>query len=128
MNALTHALYTVEALCGLLFYDVVALLGFSRTHTLLRRCPTFDRRPDDAATAHIVAAVAEACVWYVKRVQCLQRSAVATWLLRIHGVPAELVVGFRQVPLQSHAWVEVHGQVVNDRPQYQRFFMVLERL
>ncbi len=73
-------------------------------------------------------AVDEACVWYVKRAPCLQRSAVATRLLRRHGVPAELVIGYRPIPFESHAWVEVGGQIVNDRPQYKKFFAVLERL
>ncbi len=73
-------------------------------------------------------AVDEACVWYVKRVACLQRSVIATWLLRRYGMQAELVIGYRPLPFESHAWVEVDGQVVNDRPQYQKFFTVLDRL
>jgi hypothetical protein len=64
----------------------------------------------------------------VKRAACLQRSAVATWLLRRHGVPAELVIGYRPLPFESHAWVEVDGQVVNDLPQYKKVFKVLDRL
>ena len=32
------------------------------------------------------------------------------------------------LPFESHAWVEVDGRVVNDRPQYQRAFTVLDRL
>jgi hypothetical protein len=39
-----------------------------------------------------------------------------------------VVIGFRPVPVDSHAWVEVDGKVVNDRPQYQKHFRVLERL
>jgi hypothetical protein len=58
----------------------------------------------------------------------LQRSVVATWLLRHHGWRAELVIGCRPLPFESHAWVEVDGQVVNDRPQYQKVFTVLDRL
>jgi hypothetical protein len=72
--------------------------------------------------------VEEACVWYWKRSYCLQRSTVATWLLRRRGVPADLVIGFRPTPIDSHAWVEVNGVVVNDRPQYKKFYRVLERL
>jgi hypothetical protein len=59
---------------------------------------------------------------------CLQRSMVATWLLRRHGIAAKMVIGCRPLPFESHAWVEVDGCVVNDRPQYQRAFRVLERL
>lgn len=122
-----HVVYAIEAIGGLMVYDVVARMGFARTYALVAKCPVVRWRPTEEATARICKAVAEACVWYVKRVQCLQQSAVTTWLLRLHGVPAELVIGCRPVPVQSHAWVEVHGQVVNDRPQYQKFYRVLER-
>lgn len=84
-----------------------------------------DLGPDPAA---IIWAVDEACVWYAKRAACLQRSVVATRLLRRYGWPAELVIGYRPTPFESHAWVEVAGTVVNDRPQYQKFFAVLERI
>jgi hypothetical protein len=53
---------------------------------------------------------------------------VATWLLRHHGIGAHLVIGCRPLPFESHAWVEVDGRVVNDLPQYQRTFIVLNRL
>ena len=125
MKKLSHVVYAIQAIAGLMVYDVVARMGFAQTHAFVAKCPTAKRRP--AETPRICDAVAEACVWYVKRVHCLQRSAVTTWLLRLHGVPAELVIGCRPVPVQSHAWVEVNGQVVNDRPQYQKFFRVLER-
>jgi hypothetical protein len=128
MKAFTHTIYTAEALVGLLIYDLVSLMGFTRAHAMVKRCPVLKREVSDDASRRICGAVAEACVWYVKRTYCLQRSAVATWLLRLHGVPAELVIGCRPVPVQSHAWVEVRGTVVNDRPQYQKFFSVLERL
>jgi len=127
MRRIRHVIHTLEAFGGLIVYDVVARMGFAKTHALVAKCPVAKRRPTNEATVRICAAVAEASVWYVKRVLCLQRSTVTTWLLRLHGVPAELVIGCRPVPIQSHAWVEVHGQVVNDRPQYQKFFRVLER-
>jgi transglutaminase-like putative cysteine protease len=72
--------------------------------------------------------VAEACVWYPRRAFCLQRSWVATLLLRRYGFPAQLVIGYRPIPVDSHAWVEIEGRVVNDRPQYQKFYRVLDRL
>jgi hypothetical protein len=127
-QALVHTVHTLEAIAGLVLYDAVSLLGFARSHALVRRCPTLKRQPAEDVTPRICHAVAEACVWYVKKVHCLERSAVATWMLRLHGVPADMVIGFRPMPMQSHAWVEVDGQVVNDRPQYQKFFRVLERL
>lgn len=114
---------------GLIAFDVALLAGFARVHervrgTRLNAAPA----ANPASVDDIVWAVDEACVWYVKRAACLQRSAVATWLLRRCGLRAELVIGYRPIPFESHAWVEVDGHVVNDRPQYQKLFTVLERL
>lgn len=118
----------VEALIFLLLYDVIVLFGYRRAHDFTRRFPLRQRMTESHAVSHVCWCVDEACIWYLKRSFCLQRSAVATWMLRRRGVHAELVIGCRPIPVESHAWVEVAGTVVNDRPQYQRFFSVLERL
>ncbi|MCU1384449.1 MAG: hypothetical protein JWL71_3146 [Acidobacteria bacterium] len=118
---------TARAWFGLAAFDVALLAGFGRAHERVRSCrveaPGRETDPEQ-----IVWAVDEACVWYVKRAPCLQRSAVTTCLLRRYGVRAELVIGYRGIPFESHAWVEVDGRIVNDRPQYQTCFTVLDRL
>jgi hypothetical protein len=119
---------TLQAWLGLAAFDLVMLAGFARAHERVRNCRVRPRLASRPTTEHIVWAVDEACVWYVKRAPCLQRSAVATRLLRRYGLQAELVIGYRPLPFESHAWVEVNGLVVNDRPQYQKYFAVLERL
>jgi hypothetical protein len=119
---------TIQAWLGLAAFDLVMLAGFARTHERVRNCRLKPHLAKTPTIDHIVWAVEEACVWYVKRAPCLQRSAVATRLLRRYGLPAELVIGYRPLPFESHAWVEVNGLVVNDRPQYQKHFAVLERL
>jgi hypothetical protein len=68
-----------------------------------------------------------ACVFYFKRVLCLQRSAATTVLLRRHGWNAEMVIGVQLMPFQSHAWVEVQSRVVNDKPYVTEIFQVLDR-
>jgi len=68
-----------------------------------------------------------ACVLYPKRVLCLQRSAATTLLLRRHGVNAQMIIGAQVLPPRSHAWVEVDGKVVNDKPYVQEIYQVLER-
>lgn len=117
----------VHAWLALAVFDVVRLAGFRTLHAGLR-C----RRPRARRSAHseadVLWSVDEACVWYWKRAACLQRSVVAAWLLRTHGIDAQMVIGFRPLPFESHAWVEIDGRVVNDRPQYQRAFRVLDRL
>lgn len=75
----------------------------------------------------ICRAVDLACVFYVKRVLCLQRSAAATVLLRRCGWNAKLSIGAQVFPFKSHAWVEVDGRVVNDKPHVQQIYSVLER-
>jgi hypothetical protein len=117
----------VQAFASLLLYDVVSSRGFRRVHAMARGWRPAPRR-GRYASERICQAVAEACVWYPKRAFCLQRSWVATRLLRRYGFPAELVIGYRPTPIDSHAWVEIDGHIVNDRPQYQKFFRVLDRL
>jgi Transglutaminase-like superfamily len=68
-----------------------------------------------------------ACVLYIKPVLCLQRSAATTLLLRRYGWPAEMVIGAQVLPFRSHAWVEVDGAVVNDKPYVREVFSALER-
>ena len=121
-------LLVAEALGWLLMFELLALTGFAVVHQFTRRYRIARRTPAPDVTARVCRAVEEACIWYFKRAYCLQRSSVTTWMLRRRGVPAQLVIGYRPVPVDSHAWVEVGGQVVNDRPQYQKFFRVLDRL
>lgn len=117
-----------QSLVVLTAYDLVlAVLGFRRVHAVVRaRRPA--RRRRGPSIERVCQAVAEACVWYPRRAMCLQRSWTTTLLLRRYGVPAQLVIGYRPIPIDSHAWVEVEGRVVNDRPQYQKFYQVLDRL
>lgn len=127
LRTIRWVLLVAHAWLALAAFDILRLAGFSRVHAALRRVRAARRR-SWAQAADVVWAVDEACVWYVKRAACLQRSVTATWLLRRHGFPAETVIGCRPLPFESHAWVEVNGQVVNDRPQYQRAFAVIDRL
>lgn len=75
----------------------------------------------------ICSAVDLACLWYPKRSLCLQRSAATTCLLRNHGVPARMVIGAQKLPFKAHAWVEVEGRVVNDKPYVHEMYTVLDR-
>lgn len=109
-------------------FDLFRLAGFARVHASVARCRTAPSRTRAVSPDDVLWAVDEACVWYVRRAACLQRSVVATRLLRRQGWPAELVIGYRPLPFESHAWVELDGRVVNDRPQYQTVFTVLDRL
>jgi hypothetical protein len=126
-RAVMLCVLTLQAWIALFLFDLARPAGFARLCGRLGRTPAYGT-PSLATLEDIVWAVDEACVWYVKRAACLQRSSVATRLLRRHGFPAEMVIGCRPLPFESHAWVELHGRVVNDLPQYQRAFTVLNRL
>jgi uncharacterized membrane protein YcgQ (UPF0703/DUF1980 family) len=68
-----------------------------------------------------------ACIWYWKEALCLQRSAATACLLKKYGVPAQMVIGAQQMPFKAHAWVEVDGRVVNDKPYTPEMYAVLDR-
>lgn len=80
--------------------------------------------PDVETICH---AIDLACALYVKPVLCLQRSAATTILLRRYGWSAEMVIGAQVLPFKSHAWVEVDGRIVNDKPYIHEIYCVLER-
>lgn len=86
---------------------------------------------NNPTTAHsvegICLAIDMAGIWYWKKALCLQRSAATACLLRSFGIPAQLVIGVQQLPFRSHAWVEVDGRVVNDRPYMNEIYSVLDR-
>jgi hypothetical protein len=75
----------------------------------------------------VCSAVDMACIWYWKEVLCLQRSAATTCLLKRTGVPAQMILGAQQMPFKAHAWVEVEGRVVNDKPYMREMYAVLDK-
>jgi hypothetical protein len=115
----------VTAWYELIRYDV---LGAALGRAVL---PAADRPAGETRGAphgiesRIDQAIVLATSLYCKPVPCLQRSACAVRMLRRHGVPARLVIGFRRQPFFCHAWVEVHGRVVNDSPVYRERLTVL---
>lgn len=118
----------VAAWLGLVLADLVlGLSGFHRFHALLSRIPVRNPERDSAALANALARVVDrAAAFYFKRAWCLQRSAVAMAVMRFYGVPAKLAIGVHRVPFQAHAWVELRGRVINDRPWLPQSFTVIE--
>jgi hypothetical protein len=57
-----------------------------------------------------------AFVWDFTGNKCLTYSYALVRLARRQGIPAKLMIGVRTRPFLSHAWVELHNQVVNDAP------------
>jgi hypothetical protein len=119
--------FVVESLAVFAYLDfAIRLRGFRTLHRLVREQPVL-RAPTADTSADICRAVDLACVLYFKEVLCLQRSAATTILLRRHGWCAQMVIGAQMLPFRSHAWVEVEGVIVNDRPYLLDIYRVLER-
>ena len=118
----------MKALLYLMLLDVYLLRGnFAVLHSKIHRYPVAKTTPNPGTVSRICSAVDVACMLYPKQALCLQRSSVATCLLRQHGVNAEMVIGVQKLPFKAHAWVEVNGQVVNDKPYTSEMYSVLER-
>jgi hypothetical protein len=75
-----------------------------RAHGRAHRCAHWI---DVAARHHLVNA------------RCLQRSVALHRWLRCESLPSELRIGVRKQgdELKAHAWVELSGCVINDRPE-----------
>jgi hypothetical protein len=109
------------------FHMYLLQRDFSTLYESVRNFQTSKVLPIPDAVERICAAVDMACIWYWKDVLCLHRSAVTACLLKRYGVPAQLVIGARQVPFKAHAWVEVDGTVVNDKSYTREMYVVLDR-
>lgn len=118
----------LQAFFSLIAHDLFLLRhDFAALHAKVHLLPVEANGAKAEDTDRICQAVAYACIWYPKQVLCLQRSSVAVKLLRRYGVHAEMVIGAQRLPLKAHAWVEVNGRVVNDKPEVQTNYLVMER-
>jgi hypothetical protein len=118
----------LKAYLELIHFDVyLARRNFRALYDEVRNCPIRCKTPLSGAVERICAAVDMACIWYWKEALCLQRSAATACLLKRNGVPAQMVIGAQQMPFKAHAWVEVDGRVVNDKPYTLEIYAVLDR-
>ncbi len=116
----------LRSLCYLAFYDLATWIRRGSGPQVLLRLARLAERRSAMSQDSLVRSVEIGCALYVRRATCLHRSSVLSGVLRRHGVPASIVVGFRQPPFQSHAWVEVDDHVVGDHPAYKRRFQVMD--
>lgn len=110
-------------------YLILWIGGFSRLRRVLRWFSA--KRPMGVASeekiSRVCFAVNKAAAYYVRQSWCLQRAAVTYSLLRLAGIPAQLVIGCQRVPFYSHAWVEIHQAVVNDKAAVKERYSELDR-
>ena len=122
------SLLVFKAYGKLIYFDLYLARGnFSALYEKVRKYPVRTKAPSSQTIEETCAAVDMACIWYWKEALCLQRSAATACLLRECGVPAQLVIGAQQMPFKAHAWVEVEGRVVNDKPYLHEMYAVLDR-
>jgi hypothetical protein len=118
----------LRAYLRLIQFDVYLARGnFRALYDKVRRYPIGKAPVSANAVEQIRSAVDMASIWYWKEVLCLQRSAAMACLLKRYGVPAQMMIGAQQMPFKAHAWVEVEGCVVNDKPYMREMYAVLDR-
>jgi Transglutaminase-like superfamily len=101
--------------------------NFSSMYEYVRLTPLSRVSPAPDSIDKICPAVDLAAIWYWKQVPCLQQSAATTCVLRRHGIAAQLVIGAQGMPFRAHAWVEVDGRIVNDKPYTSELYAVVDR-
>jgi hypothetical protein len=119
----------LKAYLSLIYFDLCLVRGdFAALYRKVRNTRLASQIPVSAdITGEVCRAVDTASIWYWKQVLCLQRSATTTCLLRNHGVSSQMVIGASQMPFKAHAWVEVNGRVVNDKPYMSEVYPELDR-
>jgi hypothetical protein len=115
----------------LLAADLIVLTrGFPALCASVRACPVrrlFFLSPD-VTPADILDALRRAHRLATHQYQCLKYSAAATWLLRLHGHPASMIIGVTQRPFRAHAWLECAGAQVAPPPEDDAPWTVLMRI
>ncbi len=112
----------------LMFCDyLLARNDFPGIHRRVQQYRLRKTEPLPDAEAKACWALNNAAVFYPRRAECLQRSAVLTCLLRRYGLPAEMVIGTQKLPFRAHAWVELDGRVVNDKQDMPQLYGEIAR-
>lgn len=119
--------YAIEAWLFLLLLEfVMRFRSFKTLYEIHRKYPVQKASSGPLPSSETLChAMDLACVFYFKHVLCLQRSVATTLLLRRHGWRADMVIGAQMVPFKSHAWVQIDGTVVNDKPYIRDIYRIL---
>lgn len=118
-----------RAAIGLLYVPLMLrLVRIDRLQGLLRR--RFPANPGDPSRLSRVAGIVSRVVAaHPYRANCLERSLVYWWLLGREGIGSDLRFGVRPSASGTpdfHAWIEVEGAVINDRPDIAEEFLPFE--
>ena len=111
------------------FWLALRLAGLQRFQGWLDRVPVAQREPlSHAEAAALGVAVNRAANHVFGPVTCLTRSLLLRWLLRRYGTASDLRIGVRleQGEFSAHAWVEMDGIPLNDRPEFVARYAIFE--
>ena len=112
-----------------LFWLGLRLAGLRRFQAWLDRSPVAQRTSlTQAEAAALGLAVNRSANHVFGPVTCLTRSLVLRWLLRRYGTTSDLRIGVRmeQGEFSAHAWVEMDGIPLNDRPEFVARYAIFE--
>jgi hypothetical protein len=116
-----------EAYCRLVAHDLfMRSHDFAELHAHVKNYPVRRTAREVNSARDICLALERACCFYPKHALCLQRSAVLIKMLRHRGFPARMIIGAQKLPFKAHAWVELNGEILNDRLSSREKFLVLE--
>jgi hypothetical protein len=122
------SLLVLKAYRKLIQFDLyLARKNFAALYEKVRKHPLGKPARRARTVEEISYAMDMASIWYWKEALCLQRSAATACLLKDYGYAAQLVIGAQQMPFKAHAWVEIDGRVVNDKPYMHEMYAVLDR-
>ena len=115
----TNGCLVLKAYFMLLCIDIkLKLQGFARVWNWLtaRNSPhaIIEFQNERELIASVCHTVQGAARFYIRRIDCLEKSMAVYRLLRIRGIVVQLCIGVQKYPFYAHAWVEYQGEVVND--------------
>jgi hypothetical protein len=117
-----------QAFFMLIAYDILsALCRFQTIYSMVRSWKVKGKTAEAGVVDRVCVAVNYACIWYPKQALCLQRSFVVIYLLRKHGIAAQMILGAQKLPFKAHAWVEVDGRPINERSNVQATYAVWDK-
>lgn len=71
----------------------------------------------------IAGAIILAAAFYPGRALCLEQSLALYARLRVVGIPAHFRFGVQPQPFAAHAWVELGGEPIDERPEVLRKYI-----
>jgi hypothetical protein len=122
-----QSMLVLKVLWLLIIYDCLEKFGGMRRVHAAVKGRKLENSITTIAVDDLVKVVDRARIWYPKQVLCLQRSFALTCLLRRFGHPAVFVLGASRIPFRAHAWVEIAGCPIHEKPNVKESYLVWER-